>query len=388
MNNETKSQNLLKWTFYLSFRTVLVLLLVFFSCTTIWTQVYTPSGVVLPSTNPTTNNLGVNNNTPNANIGIFHTIPPIGLSVPALRIRSNNYYLPAGEYLPGDPRNCPPQSNIIEIDTEFGLPACVSPLPIIPAPIPSRRLMTLTEDGNLGLNILNPRTILHLNNTNRVNDILSLSYAEDGEDWNYLNIGHNYLSFNAKLENSFWRVDDGSYMANSFRMTHGWGGLDFDFYNHPTNQQGAATQTWTPFIGDWKTAMRINWNGNIKMGNLSVISGAHQNNKLSVDGKIVAKEVVITNGPEWGDYVFEKDYKLLPLEDLEKFIKSNHHLPDIPTAKKIAENGIDVSELISKQMVKIEELTLYLIEQKKEIDDLKKAMNSILENTTSIKNEK
>lgn len=134
--------------------------------------------------------------------------------------------------------------------------------------------------------------------------------------------------------------------------------------------------------------MRIHWNGNIKMGTQTIISGAHGNYKLSVDGKIVAKEVIITNGPEWGDYVFESDYQLLSLNDLEVYIKSNHHLPNIPTAQKIAEEGIDVSELISKQMVKIEELTLYVIEQQKEINDMKILINNLSNNSTegNIKN--
>ena len=90
---------------------------------------------------------------------------------------------------------------------------------------------------------------------------------------------------------------------------------------------------------------------------------------LTVNGKVRTKEVVVESG--WADYVFAKDYKLPSLDDVEKFIKANNHLPEIPSAKEIQENGLKVGELQTKMMQKIEELTLYVIELKKEIELLK-----------------
>jgi predicted nuclease with TOPRIM domain len=81
-----------------------------------------------------------------------------------------------------------------------------------------------------------------------------------------------------------------------------------------------------------------------------------------------------TDDHNWADYVFEEDYCLKSLEEVEDFISINKHLPDIPSADEVAKCGIDVLEMDSKLLAKIEELTLYLIEMKKENDKLKERM--------------
>ena len=94
--------------------------------------------------------------------------------------------------------------------------------------------------------------------------------------------------------------------------------------------------------------------------------------KLSVNGKIIAEEVVIQLRPQWPDYVFSKNYKLTPLNQVEDFIYKNSHLPNIPSAKEIKDNGLQAGDILSKQMEKIEELTLYLIDLKKDVERLKR----------------
>lgn len=90
---------------------------------------------------------------------------------------------------------------------------------------------------------------------------------------------------------------------------------------------------------------------------------------LSVNGAIRAKEVVVESG--WADFVFEDDYKLRSLREVESYIKKNGHLPEIPSAKEVQENGVKVAESVTKLLHKIEELTLYTIAQQKEINRLK-----------------
>lgn len=90
--------------------------------------------------------------------------------------------------------------------------------------------------------------------------------------------------------------------------------------------------------------------------------------KLSVNGAIIAEEVVIMLRASWPDYVFSKHYQLMPISEVEKFIHKNHHLPNIPSAQEIKEKGLSTAEILSKQMEKIEELTLYLIDIKKQVD--------------------
>ncbi|MDQ7949179.1 MAG: hypothetical protein REI78_00425 [Pedobacter sp.] len=93
--------------------------------------------------------------------------------------------------------------------------------------------------------------------------------------------------------------------------------------------------------------------------------------KLSVNGKIRAQEIKVeTTG--WPDYVFDDDYQHASLAELEQFIKLNRHLPDMPTAKDVAENGVSLGDLSKQLLKKQEELTLHLIAQDKKINELLK----------------
>jgi hypothetical protein len=104
--------------------------------------------------------------------------------------------------------------------------------------------------------------------------------------------------------------------------------------------------------------------------------------KLSVNGKIHTKEVRVDLIGWAPDYVFQKyytgkselkaDYKLPTLAEIERFTKENHHLPNVPSAKEIQEKGLQLGEMSNMLLQKIEELTIYVIEQQKEIVILKK----------------
>jgi len=96
-------------------------------------------------------------------------------------------------------------------------------------------------------------------------------------------------------------------------------------------------------------------------------------NDATFEGNIEAKKVKVTATPGTvPDYVFQPNYKLQTLNELEAFIKANSHLPNIPNAKEIETNGQNLGEMQLKLLEKIEELTLYTIEQEKEIERLKR----------------
>jgi hypothetical protein len=101
--------------------------------------------------------------------------------------------------------------------------------------------------------------------------------------------------------------------------------------------------------------------------------------KMVVAGGILTEKVrVATNGtPFWADFVFEPNYKLRSLPELEQFIKQNKHLPDIPTTKEVTEKGIDLAETQALLLQKIEELSLYVIQQGKEIERLKRKVGNL-----------
>ncbi len=91
--------------------------------------------------------------------------------------------------------------------------------------------------------------------------------------------------------------------------------------------------------------------------------------RLSVKGNIRAERVKVYT--TWADFVFKKNYQLQTLEEVEQYIKLEGHLKDIPSAKEVELNGIELGEMNKKLLQKVEELTLYLIEIKKEINNLK-----------------
>ncbi len=94
--------------------------------------------------------------------------------------------------------------------------------------------------------------------------------------------------------------------------------------------------------------------------------------KLAVEGKVEAREVVVTSTNPFPDFVFSDDYKLMPLPELEKAIKLDKHLPGIPSAADVKKSGLNLGQTQVKLVEKVEELTLYLVALQKENDSLKK----------------
>lgn len=111
-------------------------------------------------------------------------------------------------------------------------------------------------------------------------------------------------------------------------------------------------------------------------GNIGIHT-AQPREALSVNGNIRAKEVKVESGP-WPDYVFNSARGPLALPELEKFIKKYKHLPGVPSAAEVDKDGLVIGEVVRIQMQKIEELTQYLIEKDKEINDLKVLVKKLL----------
>lgn len=121
------------------------------------------------------------------------------------------------------------------------------------------------------------------------------------------------------------------------------------------------------------TANNLNVNNinisKLTIGNLRPVTSAYSNYALSVNGNIISKKAVVQVS-DWADKVFQKNYRLMSLSEIEAFVKQYKHLPEIPSESEIIENGVDVGEMNKLLLQKVEELTLHLIKQEKIIKAL------------------
>lgn len=121
--------------------------------------------------------------------------------------------------------------------------------------------------------------------------------------------------------------------------------------------------------GSWQSRMVVTSSGKVGIGTSS------PSNQLDVNGTIRAKEVKIETG--WADYVFQENYQLPTLNEVKQHIAENKRLPGIPAEAEVKENGVNVGEMQVKLLQKIEELTLYVIQQNGEIQALKNKLNQM-----------
>jgi hypothetical protein len=129
--------------------------------------------------------------------------------------------------------------------------------------------------------------------------------------------------------------------------------------------------------GTYSDLMRIQRDGKVRIGSASMTTPGTY--KLYVEDGIMTERVrvAIKNSNDWMDQVFAENYNLRSVDELSSYIKEHQHLPEIPSADEVVAKGIDVGEMNAKLLKKIEELTLYMIAQQKEIEGLKKELEKI-----------
>ena len=129
-------------------------------------------------------------------------------------------------------------------------------------------------------------------------------------------------------------------------------------FNYLTNTNGDEVFT---VYGDGKT----------EIGKLKIKTGLHTDAKLTVDGKIIGKSFFVTLD-NWADFIFDEKYKALNVYETEQFYLKHKHLPNIPSEQEVLSNGgVEIGEMTKLLLMKIEELTLLIVEQQKQIDKLK-----------------
>jgi hypothetical protein len=205
--------------------------------------------------------------------------------------------------------------------------------------------MTFLPNGNVGIGTTNPTAKLHVFNGNNSYGAI-LANASEPEFSLYtktLTTLKNNESFRLGLK---YKDEERNGFISFFRGGNETGG----FLGFSTNGL---------------ERMKIDTNGNVGIGITD------PKNKLSVNGTIWAKEVKVSL-TDAADWVFDTNYKLRPLAEVEKFINENKHLPEVPSAEEFRQNDMNVSQMSNKLLQKIEELTLYAIEQNKKLEEQQK----------------
>jgi len=224
------------------------------------------------------------------------------------------------------------------------------------------RHMYIKNNGNVGIDTDNPSAQLHVNGDIKTKDL----------------VFENTLSAAGNATNNFiihsdWQNKHALYIVPS---------------DASSNYNFAQALIFSGGTTPGKMVMRKNTEGGrgeiaFAINNSALIGNSTEASndvfQVRADGMVYATELQVQLAA-FPDYVFADDYKLMPLKELDNYIEENNHLPNVPSAEEIAENGIGVGDLQLKQMEKIEELTLYII-------DLDQRLNDLQEENTQLRQE-
>ena len=127
------------------------------------------------------------------------------------------------------------------------------------------------------------------------------------------------------------------------------------------------------FITNWRDALLVKTNGAITLNGRVGVNTENTTGDyaLAVDGGIITTKVHIQDVNDWEDRVFDADYPLMTLDDVEEYVAEHRHLPGIPSEAEVMADGFDMAAMAAALLGKVEELTLYTIRQQREIDSLR-----------------
>jgi hypothetical protein len=241
------------------------------------------------------------------------------------------------------------------------------------------------ENGGVAIFQVNGNDVLHLGNYYSYvlplsgGNITGLIKGTDAQFSGNLGIGTNNPDQKLTIKGGGIGFDGNSGDKKLYAPTDGV--LEWMTHDYASEHAFAVSHQ-----GQKRVYLNTNGNSYFNGGNVG-IGTSSPTEKLSVNGNIRSKKLIVTqNG--WADYVFNDEYYLRPLTQVERFIKENKHLPDMPTAKEVAKEGVDIGATQALLLKKIEELTLYIIEIKKEDEQTKKDNELLKKRIEKIENKK
>lgn len=203
--------------------------------------------------------------------------------------------------------------------------------------------MGINSSGNVGIGTEAPLHKLDVRGNLRAANLVLLSGSQIS-----MNLDDNLTYQGYKIGNySFAWMPDSWHSGSNTLWQSGYGGVKFFT------------------AGQFR--MGINFSGNVGIGTETPthkldVNGNIRGENFYANGTVFANEVKVET-TKWSDFVFDEDYKLLPLEEVKAHIEEHKHLPDVPSEKQVLEEGINVAEMQVKLLQKIEELTLYVLQQ-------------------------
>lgn len=228
--------------------------------------------------------------------------------------------------------------------------------------------------GNVGIGTNNPQSLLHVTGQimgDVTNGPAFMTKSTLGVVIQQGNIGNDFVSSYSYLSIFAHNIHyDGTNWIRRNLYSNTWATvLNHNYYDVQFavgDGTGSFNQAVTP-----TTYLRLLPNGNLLIGKTSQVNSSY---RLDVNGNVRANQVVVNaNG---ADYVFEPGYHLMPLNTLKHYLSINHHLPDVPPAEEMQQQGLSVGEVQTTLLKKVEELTLYVLEQQKQIEELKKMIKA------------
>ncbi|WP_143307492.1 hypothetical protein [Chitinophaga vietnamensis] len=252
--------------------------------------------------------------------------------------------------------------------------------------------LTILPNGNIGVGITSPGARLHIvNNVQQIqlgtgtctsgyslmvganDDGVNFSNNSNARGFNFSNINGNLFNVSAAGNMGLGKTaSDLKLDVNGVFRSNGMVGLfgpGTAAELSTTTKRGLYVDNGTNTAWDLLTLqngsgtlMKINGAGNVSIG-----TNNSRGYKLAVEGTVGARRVKVSQ-ENWADYVFHPDYKFPTIEEMEQYVVKEHHLPGVPSAEEVKNNGIDLGDMNKVLLQKIEELSLYIILLKKQLD--------------------